>query len=169
MDFGYLKEPPLQRLGAYWNELRGAERIPARAAFDPLQIPELLPTIWLYRYQPAEDDWLCHVAGDRICQTTGQPMQKRYVRELFPADVARVINQRFGRIIREEAIFYSFGSVYALQGRYTQGERVGLPLLDDAGVVSWVVGVTYSSGSVPKDVASLEDQNEPTKSFFPIP
>ena len=142
MDFGFVSSPALRRFAAYWLTLRGARQLPARADLDPMRVAGLLSDVWLYRFEPERDDWICRIAGDSVARMTGAPMQHRALREIFNPETAAAIRQRMDRIAGEPAALHTRGRIYRLQDRMWVGERLGLPLLDRAGRRRWVFGIS---------------------------
>jgi|GEM_PF-2540159 len=151
----------------YWNSLaKQANGIPARASFDPITIPKLLPYIILYERLDT-DQFQVRLQGtnfsDRgISDVTGTiltPDEADPSSELTNSALARVIDAPCGlRIVGVER--------NAL-GKNALIEGLGLPLLDDTGTPRFVVAIIalletidYSNSSEQTPLTGLTEVRE---------
>ena len=56
LDIDIRSHEAFRELVAYWHEIRGDDSIPARADFNPLKIPALLPEISMLEYTEDRKD-----------------------------------------------------------------------------------------------------------------
>lgn len=137
--------PRITRLIDYWRELSpGPGLLPARHHFDPMQVPDLLPGIWLvdvvrgtpnrYRYRlvgsalhdagaPMRPGLFIDEMGDNIDQKAAF------------ASYEQVINTRQPEWRRGPPILKHLKFIAAL-------ERVKLPLAEDGQTVDMILGMT---------------------------
>ena len=140
----HLRHPKLRRLAAYWLERRGSRELPRRADIDPVDVPWALLDIALYDHVAEVGRFRCRVAGQRVTEMIGVPMQGRFLDEILPERLYAVVGQRYARMIQERAIVHSHGAVYGAHGKSSQGERLVLPLGDDDGrAAGYVTMTTY--------------------------
>ncbi|SDF06123.1 PAS domain-containing protein [Thalassobaculum litoreum] len=130
------------RLFRYWTALRSRGGVPGIAAFDPLQVADLMPNLWMAGWKEDVGDFVYRVAGDAILTTNGRPMHRRSLHEIYPECLAANLRDRFTRICAERCIYHSTGTVYIRIGRYGVGERLILPFLDRDGSGPVVLGCT---------------------------
>lgn len=140
--------PPLEHAGlralyAYWLELaRQADGLPGIQAFDPLHLPKLLPHIWILEVDPESHRLRMRLAGESINAIYGRNVGGNFFADVFvPEDVPDLV-ERYRRTLGPPAIYRSTGRVYAAEGRYSMGERVGLPMIGRDGATSTVIGGT---------------------------
>ncbi len=137
--------PRIARLMEYWRDLApGPGLLPARRHFDPMQVPDLLPNIWLidvvrgtpnrYRYR---------LIGSALVDAGAPIRPGLFIDEL-------------GERIDQEAAFASFESVVSTgKPDWRRGapiirhlkfiaalERVLLPLAEDGQTVDVILGMT---------------------------
>lgn len=65
-DPARLRHPTNVASYAYWDRLRGARTMPARADIDPMDIPKLLPSVLLYDVQAEPLDFRYRLIGTKI-------------------------------------------------------------------------------------------------------
>ncbi len=77
--------PKLQRMYQYWQALRPApDLLPGRQHLDPLQIPDLLPGIWLLDIQREPFRLRYRLAGTRIVEAIGREVTGLWLDEAHP-------------------------------------------------------------------------------------
>lgn len=129
-----------QDLTAYWRKLAvKAGNIPARADFDPIAIPTILPSVFLierldndtYRFRLQGTDFtdrgVSDMTGIMLTQQTAGSRQSPIIDVL-----TRVLDTPTG--------LHILGVEQSKQGRQSLVEYVTLPLLDEEGTPRFVVG-----------------------------
>lgn len=125
----------------YWNSLAAeTDSIPARASFDPIAIPKLLPFIILYERLDT-DQFQVRLQGTSFSErglldvtgTVLTPNQTDPSSELMNSALAHIIDAPCGlRIV---------GVDRNAQGKNALIEGLGLPLVDDTGTPRFVIAV----------------------------
>ena len=140
-------DPGLRTLYAYWRELGSRTGgLPCLQNFDPLRLPKLLPNIWVLEVEPKSRRFRMRLAGENINAIYGRNVGGHFFADIFdPADVPTIV-QRYSRSLREPAIYHATGYVYAAAGRYSPGERLGLPMLGRDGATNTLLGGTIYGG-----------------------
>jgi len=77
-----------------WLACRGDALVPRQADFDPMLLPAQLSAIYIYRYDPDLDDFVCRLAGEDINQAWGHSIRGATLRQIVgdpvhPAALAR--------------------------------------------------------------------------------
>ncbi len=140
-------DPGLRALYAYWRELGGhTGGLPRLQNFDALRLPKLLPSIWVLEVDLESRRFRMRLAGENINAIYGRNVAGHFFADIFdPADVPTIV-QRYSRALREPAIYHATGYVYAAAGRYSPGERLGLPMLGREGATNTLLGGTVYGG-----------------------
>lgn len=136
-------DPGLRALYAYWRAL-GAQNggLPRLQSFDPLHLPKLLPNIWILEVEPHSRRFRMRLAGENINAIYGRNVGNHFFADIFdPADLPTIV-VRYSRALHEPAIFHATGYVYAAAGRFSPGERLGLPMLGRDGATNILIGAT---------------------------
>lgn len=128
---------------AWWQAARPVGGVPYRRAIDPAAFPRALPCVWLCDYEPAAGEFRYRLAGEDINAVFGRPLKGRTLAAAFPtAAGVEAVHGALWRVIAEPAVGHAEGPVYSWLGRQRPGERLMLPLLDDAGRCTAVLGAT---------------------------
>lgn len=151
-----LSNPDLLRLFDYWRGKRGGRPMPARQDIDPLEIGWALSRIFLMDYGP-EQGFVYRLAGAEISNV----FERANLKGLRLQDVVKpgrwpLIEGAWRRVVDGPAVVCMTGMVYYGVDRTSAGERLLLPLADDAdGPVTGVLGMTVTrwlSGDVPEEL-----------------
>ena len=114
--------------------------VPKRSDFDPLDIPEILPKIWIYG----------RVDGDYVIRVTGTEFDERYggafrqgdsIRTFLPAAAHTRIVKRLDKILDTGWYCHGWSNV-ADPVSDKLIERAYGPMLDHSGAQTLVIGVT---------------------------
>lgn len=137
--------PRLARLIDYWREIApGPDLLPGRRHFDPMQVPELLPNLWLVDVECGTPNrYRYRLVGGALIDAGGPMRAGMFVDEL-------------GDLIDQVAAHAAFDGVIATrQPEWRRGapivkhlqfvatlERVLLPLAEDGRTVDMILGMT---------------------------
>jgi len=130
-----------QKFIAYYRDLaRQAGGVPKRSDFDPLDIPEILPKVWIYG----------RVDGDYVIRVTGTEFDQRYggsfrqgdsIRVFLPPEAHDRIVRRLDKILDSGWYCHGWSNV-ADPVSDNLIERAYGPMLDHSGAQTLVIGVT---------------------------
>ena len=151
-----LSEPALFRILDYWRGKRAGRVMPSKADIDPLEIPWALSRIFLASYSP-EDGFRYRLAGAEVANVFGRSNLKGLaMTDILPAERARFVEGRWAPLVQDRAMIVMKGMIYLAAERTPIGERLILPLADEAdGPVTGAFGMTvceWLTGDVPQDV-----------------
>jgi hypothetical protein len=128
---------------AWWQAARPVGGVPHRRAIDPRAFPRALPCVWLCDYDPGAGEFRYRLAGEDVNAVFGRPLKGLTLAAAFPSAAGvEAVRATLWRVIAEPAVGHAEGPVYAWLGRQRPGERLILPLLDDAGRRTAVLGAT---------------------------
>lgn len=151
-----LSEPDLFRLLDYWRDKRKGRPMPAKNDIDPLEIPWALNRIFLASYSP-QDGFRYRLAGAEVATVFGRSNLKDLtMSDILPPDRARFVEGRWMPLVEDRAMIVMKGMIYLAAERTPIGERLILPLADEAdGPVTGAFGMTickWLTGDVPQEV-----------------
>jgi hypothetical protein len=157
-----LQDPGLRVLYDYWVSLaQEADGLPSVQGFDPLNLPRLLPNLWILEVEPATGRFRMRLAGENINAIYGRSIAGQYFQEVFQPGDVEIIVARYSRALSEPAVFHASGSVYAAGGNLTVGERLGLPMLGREGRTNTLLGATVYRSGLDRIVAVRLSNAEP--------
>lgn len=151
-----LSAPDLFRFLDYWRGKRNGRPMPAKADIDPLEIPWALSRIFLASYSP-QDGFRYRLAGAEVASVFGRSNLKGLaMSDILPPDRAKFVEGRWMPLVEDRAMIVMKGMVYLAAERTPIGERLILPLADEAGgPVTGAFGMTvceWLAGDVPQEV-----------------
>jgi hypothetical protein len=136
-DGNDVKNPRLQGILRYWNELRGDRSMPALNQIDPIQIPKLLPVVLL------ADVTLTSVR----MRLLGTDATNAYGHETRGADIAELALGEFSPLwLKAFALVREIGRPVSAFGPFHSGlelldaETVLTPLSDDGAAITQIFG-----------------------------
>jgi hypothetical protein len=168
VDFGHVRDERLRRLVAYWLDRRQGRTMPARRDIDPVDIPAVLPFIWLNDVVPgaAPGDELrfrCRLAGEAINAVHRRSVRGLTLEDYVPADDLPVVTEQYTAVARTPLVLHALGRVYHQTRQYIVGERIVLPLsADGGGTADVLLGATVyttidAAGLTPPDAELSDD------------
>lgn len=125
---------------AYWNEIRGMDPAPTRAALKPGPISGLLPDLFIL-YREKDGTPIFRLAGTRVCALVGRELRQQSFAALFSEDQAhkvRMLVQNVTERLRPLAVTVR---PRALDADPVELEMVLLPVLEENHDARVVLGV----------------------------
>jgi hypothetical protein len=144
--------PKIQVLYNYWQSIHPAGgALPGRRHLDPIDIPELLPNIWMIDVQRPPLRFRFRLVGTEIVKFTGRDVTGRWLDEIYP-DYENTDAFRMHRDCAESGRpGYRKSGVLSNPGRnYVEAERLYLPLAEDGQEVDIVLVMTLYIGDPPR-------------------
>jgi hypothetical protein len=138
-----LADARLQSLYDYWRALGvQAGGLPSVQSFDPLDLPKLLPNIWILEVAPDTHRFRMRLAGESINAVYGRNIGGHYFSDVFEPSEVEMVVARYTRALNEPAIVRAVGAVYSAAGRFSLGERAAFPMLGRSGFTDTMLGLT---------------------------
>jgi hypothetical protein len=144
--------PKIKALHRYWESIRPRDGVlPARRHFDPVDIPELLPNIWMIDVQRAPLRFRFRLVGTEIVKFTGRDVTGRWLDEVFPGYQASDAFRVHSAVAEGGRPGYRKGGMISNPGRSDSGgERLYLPFAEDGEQVDILLVMTLYSGEPPR-------------------
>ena len=137
-------DPRVMALCRYWRSIRPvAGRLPGRQHLDPLDLPRLLPWLWLIDVQRAPLRFKFRLVGGRLADALGEDPTHRWIDEVDPEFQTGFGHAHFvAAVERHEIGFYRGPPSQALRKKYMVIEWLVLPLAADGSSVDMLLGLT---------------------------
>ncbi|NMM44870.1 PAS domain-containing protein [Rhodospirillaceae bacterium KN72] len=164
--YAFAEDSRLRLLFDQWQAVRGNRQIPDRRDFDPLDMVPILPMLWLCDYHAKEDVFRFRLAGDRVREMHGRPVNGVPITDLVDDEAhKRTLHAILMRVIDGPLILFTDGYLYHCQNRYVRGRRLILPMTSGDGM--GLIGVT----SVDDSPAEIDPHlmNAPIIRELPLP
>lgn len=138
--------PPVEdaRLAVFlrhWAQRRRGDYAP-RDQIDPAALRDLLPHVWIYRWNGDSGAFVCTLAGQAVCDAWGHSLIGKRLQDFAkPAD-ASVIEARYRDVLEMPGIQYSRRRVAPPGQAERAAERLIVPLCDGDGHPYGVFGIS---------------------------
>lgn len=135
--------PELRRLYDYWVAIAPPGRLPGRAHFDPLAIPDLLPILWLLDVHGTPRRFRYRLVGTQFANLHGIDPTGRWLDEAFNASPIGNFVCRLQFCVDNRLPTWRRGIALVGHGFDWQTfETLTLPLASDGSDVDMVLGAT---------------------------
>jgi hypothetical protein len=134
----------LRALHRYWRAIRPADGIlPARKHFDPIEVPKLLPWLWLVDVVHAPLRFKYRLIGTVHVDTEGRNRTGEWLDEAHPQFRQSAAHGQFTAAVeRREVAFYRGPPTYVVQKDYLSIERLVMPLAANGRDVDMLLAIT---------------------------
>lgn len=134
--------------------------MPYRRDFDPAAVATLLSSVWLYRYDSELEDFVCRLAGEDVNHAWGGNIRGLTLRQIVGQEDHPVVLARWRNIIVKPAVHYGAAMERLTNQELRRAERLILPLCDDDGDVSFIIGISlYRLGPVDPERRPLQPED----------
>ena len=134
-----LTEPVLSRLFAYWDGKRGDSRYPDRSAIDPIDIPALLPHLFLIDVHREPFDLVFRLAGTALAANNGGDITGLRMLELANPAAPEIYRQAVG-VVRQGRPILVRGPARNRAGAFRSVDHLMLPLATAGNRVGMLIG-----------------------------
>ena len=138
-----IRSDVLRELLQHWRDAKGSRRMPGWSDLNPALIKPVLPLIWSWKYDRADDRFTGRLVGDRIHKLYGASNAGRTLEDCFPKGYYAAIAPVFRRIVTTPEFLREHGPIYAHLGGACDGERIALPLAEDGEHADGIIGASY--------------------------
>jgi len=140
--------PKIRALYDYWRSIHpGAGRLPGRQHLDPLDIPQLLPNIWMVDVRPAPLRFRFRLVGTEIVKFTGRDATGMWLDQVYPDYENTPAFRRHSDCVARREPAYRKSGVLSNPGRnFVEAERIYLPLASNGRDVDILLVMTLYNG-----------------------
>ena len=134
----------LRQLHDYWRSIApGEHELPGRQHFDPLDIPALLPWVWLLDVYRDPLRFKYRVTGTGHRRVSGRDATGHWMHELHPDFASYESYSEFLAAVERREICYRRGRpVFALCNDVSETERLMVPLARNGRDVDMLLAIT---------------------------
>lgn len=137
--FDQISEPMLSLLHAYWDSKRGDRRFPGRSDLDPVDIPSLLPSIFLIEVHRDPFDFIFRLAGGVLTGCYGCGMAGGRLGDL-PGSATQELQEQAARAARSGRPVLLSGPLRTSVDSFQRADHLLLPLGESPSRVDMLIG-----------------------------
>ncbi len=134
---------PVRDFYNYWLSIHPApNKLPSRKHFDPLDIPKLLPKIWMF--DVFHDPFRCkfRLAGTEIAEVLGKDTRGQWMDEAFPDILESGLADDYQSVAKSNRPVYRNGSPQYYMPDHRKIERLILPLVNEKQKCEILLGIS---------------------------
>lgn len=146
------QEPPrcrrgLRRLLYYWTVKRGDRPFPSRTDIDPLDLPDLLPNLFLVDVLPtlpgADPRFRYRLTGTRVDEIYDQNLTGKTPGDIRTVEIAIQVEQQYRQVLDDRRPRCDHVTLLARDHTFWHYERLILPLSSDGIRIDTLLGGIY--------------------------
>jgi hypothetical protein len=139
-DMNAALDQRLRQIHAYWKSRCGARQMPSRSDLDPVDVPALLPFIFLADVLNDPRDFRFRLAGTHFRDFTGIEFTGRTIGEVFPPDFNAEVLYHWSNCVERRAPVVGSGRMWVPDREHVTWEGIVLPLSPDGTTVNMLLG-----------------------------
>lgn len=138
-----IENPKLAEFYAYWDRKRAGRLAPTRADIDPVEIPHLLPNMFIYEVLLEPRDYRMVLSGTALVEAFGVDHTNCRFDEIFSGPTAPAIRAEYDNLVDTgEPVLSTHDGSWT--GRdFVSYWRLLLPLSGDGETVNKLIGALY--------------------------
>ncbi|MCG8596810.1 MAG: PAS domain-containing protein [Kiloniellales bacterium] len=142
----------------YWQERRRDRNMPSRADIDPLDIPDLLPQVFLVNVSREPLEFRYRLLGTQIVRHSAADYTGKSLQDLPKQCPPSRIWSLFQRVVEERRPFSAQVPYVYIPGKFV--EMLAAPLSDDAMHVNMIFGIAQFDPSLALPKMMLPNRNQ---------
>lgn len=169
-----ITSPSVKLLFDHWHAVRGDRLMPAWRDIDALVVAPIMPVLWSWKYQRADNSFIGRLAGEEINAILGKSMRGARMEDFYKGCDLERLFQRHWRVVCDPCIVLCHGLIFSHVDRQGVGERIMLPLAEDGRLGDGLIGATVYDLIRPVDcvhdmaaVAPMSRLSEDVR-YFPL-
>lgn len=139
-DPAFMPDNKLQRLFAYWRGLCREERMPSRSDIDPVEIPDLLPNIFLLDVVGDAEDFVFRLAGSLVEDAFSMTLRGKSVADIQRRAGTLIPIAHHIEVARGGGPRYREGNMMVAGREHWKVQRLLLPLASDGRTIDMLMG-----------------------------
>ncbi len=148
-----MRNTKTRRLLDYWRTIKGTGAAPARRAVNPRDLRGVLPYIFLAD-AVSPDVTAFRLAGTGLCERYGRELRDHNLQTMWTPSDRVSLRGLIARVLREPAPGLAAFRAETIDRRAVAGEMLLLPLLDQDGAPTKLLGSVFATEST----ASIGDR-----------
>jgi hypothetical protein len=138
----------LLQVHAYWSSIRINEQPPNRSDFDPADIPDLLPNIFLVDVLSNPRDFRFRLVGTAFLQATTRDLTGLRITEAFPPEFSSQVLAGWNNVVENGGPNWARGQVWQKEREFIAWQGVILPFRSPSGqALQMLGGAVFSIGN----------------------
>ena len=142
----------------YWEERRRDRSMPSRADIDPLDIPDLLPNVFLVNVSREPLEFRYRLLGTQIVRHSAADYTGKSLHDLPEQCPPSRIWSLFQRVVEERRPFSAQVPYVYIPGKFV--EMLATPLSDDGAHVNMIFGIVQFDPSLALPRMMLPNRNQ---------
>ncbi len=140
-----IKQPPLIRLYDYWMSKSADGKIPSRSQIDPLDVPDLLPSIFLVDvfWDGQQPEFRFRLVGSKIAEIVGCDPTGQHFDDFYDSDNIERMKALYRHIAERGEPFINNSQAPFAGKDFVKLARLLLPLSEDGVQVDMILGSLY--------------------------
>ena len=139
-DRSKIKSERILRALAYWEAKKGKRRVPDRADFDPVDIPDIMPHVVMWDVLP--QGYRCRLAGTKMVEIHGREMTGIEMSD-FHGIYNATIQREYDGVVETGIPHYVERSLFWMDRDYRNYVRILLPLTNGDSAVKIILNVAH--------------------------
>ena len=143
----------VKSLYEYWCGIAPVGRLPGRQHFDPMDIPHLLPNVWLIDVHRDPLRFWRRLVGSRIEEFAGQSLTNGWVADRLQGARLNGVYANLADVVETGKPSWRRGkSLIRFEKDFSELERLYLPMAEDGKTVDMILAITvFFRLPMPKD------------------
>ena len=138
----------IRTLFDYWQAISPSDNLPGRQHFDPLDVPDLLPNIWLIDVHRNPLRFWRRLVGSRIEEFAGRSLTKGWVGDSLEGARHSSVHKNLAEVTETGRPSWRRGtSLIKFEKNFLELERLYLPLASDGQTVDMILAITVFYGA----------------------
>ena len=138
-----IEHPSLRRLFTYWDTKRAGRIAPARYEIDPVDLPDILPHLFIYRVIDGGADFRMSLFGTALVEAFRRDFTGESFENIFKGPDRDAIHAEYRQVAVEARPGCARHDASWINREHVEYERLLLPLSDDGKTVNRLLGGTY--------------------------
>ena len=126
-----IRSERLRQVYAYWASKIVGGRLPSRASIDPVEIPRLLPYVFLVDVEPEPQRFRFRLIGTQICVWAGRDATGMYTDDPAYGPLAGAVTRQYAEVVARRRALYSEQPAPRPERDFMFYDKVVLPLSAD--------------------------------------
>jgi PAS domain len=139
LDTEAIHSAKLRQLYTYWRSKAANGRLPSRADIDPIEIPQILPYVFLVDVEHGPLRFRFRLVGTQICTWSGRDVTGMYVDDPAYGPRGPEVIRQYAEVVARGMAFYIEQPAPRPERDYIFYDRIVLPLARDGRTVDMLL------------------------------